>query len=514
MIVIKRALISVSNKRGVVEFARDLHRLGYEIVSTGGTAKTLREAQVPVTYISDVTGFPEILDGRVKTLHPKVHGGILAMRNDEHLAQLREQEISPIDLVAVNLYPFRETIAKTGVTLEEAIENIDIGGPAMVRAAAKNHRFVLVVVNPERYGDVIRALDKGAATEEFRLELAMEAFAHTAAYDGAITGFLSVLQEPTGPFPSHWQKTYELVQTLRYGENPHQRAAFYRDPGATGACAGNARQLHGKELSYNNILDLNSAFEAVKEFSATAVVIVKHNNPCGVACAASLVDAYIGAYEGDPVSAFGGIVACNTKVDAATAAEMNKIFIEAVIAPGYDEDALAVLKQKKDIRLLETGPLEQVSGDRSGLRKINGGLLVQDIDLGLVDPEKLKTVTKREPTREEMDDLLFAMAVCKHVKSNAIVVAKNKKVLGVGAGQMNRVTSARIALTHAGEAARGAVLASDAFFPFPDTLEEAVKAGVTAAIQPGGSLRDEESVAVADAGGMAMVFTGMRHFRH
>lgn len=510
----KRALISVSDKHGVVEFARALHGLGYEIVSTGGTAKTLREAQVPVTYISDVTGFPEILDGRVKTLHPRVHGGILAMRTDEHLAQLREQDITPIDLVAVNLYPFRETIARTGVTLEEAIENIDIGGPAMVRAAAKNHRYVLVVVNPQRYSDVIETLDKDAATEEFRLELAREAFAHTAAYDGAISGYLSGLKESTGEFSSLWQKQYELVQTLRYGENPHQQAAFYRDPEVTGACAGGARQLHGKELSYNNILDLNSAFEAVREFSANAVVIVKHNNPCGVACAPRLVDAYTGAYEGDPVSAYGGIVACNTRVDAATAEEMNKIFLEAVIAPGYDEDALSKLKQKKDLRIMQTGPLEAVSSDRFDLRKVNGGLLVQGMNLGLVDSEKLKTVTKRDPSSAEMDDLLFAMAVCKHVKSNAIVVAKNKKVLGVGAGQMNRVTSARIALTHAGDAARGAVLASDAFFPFPDTLEEAVKAGVTAAIQPGGSMRDEESVTIADANGMAMVFTGMRHFRH
>ncbi|HBX24294.1 MAG TPA: bifunctional phosphoribosylaminoimidazolecarboxamide formyltransferase/IMP cyclohydrolase PurH [Desulfotomaculum sp.] len=516
MLKMKRALISVSDKRDVVEFARELHRLGYEIVSTGGTAKTLREAQVPVTYITDVTGCPEILDGRVKTLHPRVHGGILAMRTDEHLAQLREQDITPIDLVAVNLYPFRETVAKAGVTLEEAIENIDIGGPAMVRAAAKNHRYVLVVVNPQRYSEVIETLDKDAVTEEFRLALAREAFAHTAAYDGAISGYLSGLKEPTatGEFAPLWQKQYELVQTLRYGENPHQQAAFYRDPGVTGACAGGARQLHGKELSYNNILDLNAAFEAVKEFNTTAVVIVKHNNPCGVACAPRLVDAYIGAYEGDPVSAYGGIVASNTKVDVATAEEMNKIFIEAIIAPGYDDDALARLKQKKDLRIMQTEPIEAVSTDRANLRKVNGGLLVQGLDLGVVDSEKLKTVTEREPSSAEMDDLLFAMAVCKHVKSNAIVVAKNKKVLGVGAGQMNRVTSARIALTHAGEAARGAVLASDAFFPFPDTLEEAVKAGVTAAIQPGGSMRDDESVTVADASGMAMVFTGMRHFRH
>lgn len=510
----KRALISVSDKSGVVDFARELDRLGFEIVSTGGTAKTLREAGVPVTYISDVTGFPEILDGRVKTLHPRVHGGILAMRSDQHLAQLREQDITPIDLVAVNLYPFRETVAKPGVTLEEAIENIDIGGPAMVRAAAKNHRYVLVVVNPQRYGDVLNALGRGEMSEEFRLELAREAFAHTAAYDGAISAYLSGLKEPAGGFEDLWQKQYELVQTLRYGENPHQQAAFYRDPSITGPCVGGAEQLHGKELSYNNILDLNSAFECVKEFNDTAVVIVKHNNPCGVACAPNLTDAYIGAYEGDPVSAFGGIVACNVAVDAATAEEMIKIFLEAVISPDYDEEALAILKQKKDLRILKTGPLDVTSSDRIDLRKVNGGLLVQNTDLGVVDNEILRPVTRRAPSKKEMDDLLFAMAVCKHVKSNAIVVAKNKKVLGVGAGQMNRVTSARIALGHAGEAARGSVLASDAFFPFPDTLEEAVKAGVTAVIQPGGSIKDQDSITVADNNDIAMVFTGMRHFRH
>ncbi|MCG8403144.1 MAG: bifunctional phosphoribosylaminoimidazolecarboxamide formyltransferase/IMP cyclohydrolase [Firmicutes bacterium] len=510
----KRALISVSDKSGVVDFARDLVGLGFEIVSTGGTAGTLREAGVPVTYISDVTGFPEILDGRVKTLHPNVHGGILATRSDRHMAQLREQGITPIDLVAVNLYPFRETTARPGVTLAEAIEHIDIGGPAMVRAAAKNHRSVLVVVNPRRYGDVIEAMAKGEANEEFRLELAREAFSHTAAYDGAISAYLSGLNETAGQFSHLWQKQYELVQNLRYGENPHQQAAFYRDRPAAGACVGSASRLHGKELSYNNILDLNAALEAVREFTGAAAVIVKHNNPCGAACASRLVDAYTGAYEGDTVSAFGGIVACNTTVDAATAGEMSKIFLEAIIAPDYDADALTLLKQKKDLRILKTGPLDAASGDRFDLRKVNGGLLVQTPDLGVVDAEKMKTVTRRAPSREEMDDLLFAMAVCKHVKSNAIVVAKNQKVLGVGAGQMNRVTSARIALGQAGAAARGAVLASDAFFPFPDTLEEAIKAGVTAVIQPGGSMRDNASIMVADDSHIAMVFTGMRHFRH
>ncbi|WP_027363291.1 bifunctional phosphoribosylaminoimidazolecarboxamide formyltransferase/IMP cyclohydrolase [Desulfotruncus alcoholivorax] len=511
---IKRALISVSNKNGLVDFARELVQCGFEIVSTGGTAKTLREAGVPVIYITEVTGFPEILDGRVKTLHPKVHGGILAMRNDAHLAQLEENNITPIDLVVVNLYPFRETVAKPGVTLEEAIENIDIGGPSMVRAAAKNYRHVLVVVSPERYSQVLEAIKSGDVNEEYRLELAKEAFAHTAAYDAAISGYLSGLSEDTQGFPAVWQQRYELAQTLRYGENPHQKAAFYRDPSVVGACAGNAVQLNGKELSYNNILDINAAFEAVKEFSEPSAVIVKHNNPCGAASADNALDAYKRAYEGDPVSAYGGIVAFNTTVDAATAEEMNKIFLEAVIAPGYDAEALAVLKQKEGLRVLQTAALTGQSSDSFDLRKVNGGLLVQNFDRGVVDAGKLKVVTRREPSRDEMDNLLFAMAVVKHVKSNAIVIVKNKKVLGVGAGQMNRVTSTRIALAQAGEEARGAVLASDAFFPFSDSLEEAAAAGISAVIQPGGSIRDQESIELADQNGMAMIFTGMRHFRH
>ncbi|WP_449240823.1 bifunctional phosphoribosylaminoimidazolecarboxamide formyltransferase/IMP cyclohydrolase [Desulfoscipio gibsoniae] len=511
---VQRALISVSDKSGLQEFARGLVQAGVEIVSTGGTAKALRGAGIPVTYITDVTGFPEILDGRVKTLHPSVHGGILAMRTEGHLKQLHEQNITPIDLVVVNLYPFRETVAKPGVTLEEAIENIDIGGPTMVRAAAKNYRYVLVVVSPQRYSAVLNAIQKGDINEQFRLALAKEAFAHTASYDTAISAYLTGLDQPTGTFPAVWEKKYELVQTLRYGENPHQQAAFYRDPSVTGACVANAVQLHGKELSYNNILDINAAFEAVKEYAAASAVIVKHNNPCGVSSAARLADAYVIAYEGDPVSAYGGIVAFNTPVDADTAREMNKIFLEAVIAPDYADDALAILKQKENLRILKAGPLTGPTTDRFDLRKVNGGLLVQDFDRGVADTEKTKVVTKRAPSQAEMDDLLFAMAVVKHVKSNAIVVVKDKKVLGVGAGQMNRVTSARIALGQAGDGARGAVLASDAFFPFSDTLEEAVAAGISAVIQPGGSVRDDASIAVADEHDIAMVFTGMRHFRH
>lgn len=511
---VKRALISVSNKAGVVEFARGLVEMGAEVVSTGGTAKTLREAGVPVTYISDVTGFPEILDGRVKTLHPNVHGGILALRNEDHLGQLAKHNITPIDLVAVNLYPFRETVARPGVTLAEAIENIDIGGPSMVRSSAKNYQNVLVIVNPKRYGEVLEALRSGEVSGDLKLSLAREAFAHTASYDAAITAYLEGLGAGAEMFPPTWNLSVKRVQTLRYGENPHQKAAFYRDPSITGPCVGNAVQLSGKELSYNNILDLNSAFEIVREFSEPAAVIIKHNNPCGCACSPELADAYKKAFEADPVSAFGGIVAFNRVVDAATAEEMAKIFLEAVIAPDYQPDALAILKGKAGLRVLRTGELTGQTNDRLEIRKVNGGLLVQETDREVLRLPELKVVTKRQPTEEEMEELIFAMTVVKHVKSNAIVVTKGRQLIGVGAGQMNRVGSARIAFEQAGAKARGAVLGSDAFFPFSDTLHEAAKAGITAIIQPGGSVRDEESIKAADEYGMAMVFTGMRHFKH
>jgi len=511
---VKRALISVSNKAGVVDFARGLADLGIEIVSTGGTAKTLREAGVPVTYISDVTGFPEILDGRVKTLHPNVHGGILALRNEDHLGQLNKHGITPIDLVVVNLYPFRETVAKPGVTLEEAIENIDIGGPTMVRSAAKNYQHVLIVVNPERYDEVLTALRQGETGTGLRMALALEAFSHTAAYDAAITAYLEGLGAKDELFPPTWNISVKRAQVLRYGENPHQLAAFYRDPAVSGPCAGNAVQLSGKELSYNNISDLDSAFELVREFNDPAAVIVKHNNPCGCACSSELRDAYLKAFEGDPVSAFGGIVALNRVVDAATAEEMAKIFLEVIIAPGYQDEALEILKRKSALRVLETGEITGQTSDRLVTRKVNGGLLVQEADREVLRMPDLKAVTKRRPTKEEMDELVFAMTVVKHVKSNAIVVTKGRQLLGVGAGQMNRVGSARIAFEQAGEKARGAVLGSDAFFPFRDTLDEAAKAGITAIIQPGGSIRDEESIEAADEHGIAMVFTGMRHFKH
>jgi phosphoribosylaminoimidazolecarboxamide formyltransferase/IMP cyclohydrolase len=509
-----RALISVSDKTGVVDFARGLVELGVEIVSTGGTARTLKEAGLPVTYISEVTGFPEILDGRVKTLHPAVHGGILALRTPEHLNQLEAHHITPIDIVAVNLYPFRETIARPGVTLEEAIENIDIGGPAMVRAAAKNHRYVLVVVNPARYPQVLKALAEGNISPELRLELAREAFAHTAAYDSAIAAYLQKQSQGDEPFPPAWHMSVELVQPLRYGENPHQKAAFYRDPTVTGPCVANAVQLSGKELSFNNILDLNAALELVREFIDPSVVIIKHNNPCGAASADELATAYRLAYEGDPVSAFGGIVACNRTVDEETARQMASIFLEAIIAPDFTPEALDILARKANLRLLKTGPLTGPSSDRLDIRKVNGGLLIQEADLELTRPDEVRVVTEKQPTAEQLAEMAFAIAVVKHVKSNAIVITKNRQLIGVGAGQMNRVGAARIALEQAGEKARGAVLASDAFFPFRDTVDEAAKAGIAAIVQPGGSVRDEESIAACNEHGIAMVFTGMRHFKH
>lgn len=538
----KRAIISVSDKSGVVEFARELVGLGFEVVSTGGTAKTLKEAGVPVTYISDVTGFPEILEGRVKTLHPSVHGGILARRVPEHLAQLAENRIQPIDVVVVNLYPFRATIAKPGVTLEEAIENIDIGGPTMVRAAAKNYESVAVVVNPKRYPEVLNELkERGEVGSDLRFRLAVEAFTHTAQYDSAISAYLQqILQRERGTalpsqitqvvyatggwddpskvfkdIPDKFLLAGDLVQELRYGENPHQRAAFYREPGAAGASVATARQLQGKDLSFNNIVDLEAAFSLVKEFDRPAAVIIKHTNPCGTAVGDNVAEAYIKAYNADPVSAFGGIVALNRPVDAATAGEMVKIFLEAVIAPGFDAESLEVFKAKENVRLLAAG--DMAAGNAAGgfdLKKVSGGFLVQDLDIGSVPPEEWKVVTDQKPSPEEMQELLFAWKVVKHVKSNAIVVTKGGVTLGVGAGQMNRVGSARIALEQAGEGARGAVLASDAFFPFADTVEEAAKAGITAIVQPGGSLRDEESIEACNRHGIAMVFTGRRHFKH
>ena len=511
---VKRALISVSDKTGVVDFAKALATMGVEIISTGGTMKALQEAGVPVVYISDVTGFPEMMDGRVKTLNPYIHGGILAVRdNPDHAAAMTEHGIRPIDLVVVNLYPFRQTIAKPGVTQEEAVENIDIGGPAMVRSAAKNFRYVTVVVNPNRYGDVINELGEyGEVTAETRLALVREAFTHTAEYDAAISRYFS-LQTGEGEFPSALILPWQKLQDLRYGENPHQTAAFYRDNDAQGGVA-HARQLAGKELSFNNIVDLEAAYALVADFNRPAAAVIKHTNPCGTATADDIATAYKLAYEADPLSAYGGIVALNRPVDAATAEQLKTIFLEAVIAPGFEPAALEILGAKKNVRLLEAALPQADAKKRYDIKTVSGGIVIQSTDAQDVPPSEWKTVTKRAPTAAELKELELAWKVVKHVKSNAIVVVKDGRTVGVGAGQMNRVGSADIALKQAGDAAKGAVLSSDAFFPFRDTVDAAAKAGVTAIIQPGGSVRDEESIIAADEYGIAMVFTGMRHFKH
>jgi phosphoribosylaminoimidazolecarboxamide formyltransferase / IMP cyclohydrolase len=515
--MIKRALISVSDKQGIVEFARELSALGVEIISTGGTSALLEKNAIPVRPVSQVTGFPEILDGRVKTLQPAIHGGILAIRDKpEHMEMLKAHGIGTIDLVVVNLYPFKETIQKKDVTLAEAIENIDIGGPTMIRSAAKNYRDVTVLVNPFMYGKVLEALrSSGGTTLELRYALAVEAFSHTGQYDAFISQYL-YRQLPEGSsFPPVLNLSFEKVQDLHYGENPHQKASFYRDPFAKEASVATATQLHGRDMSFNNVNDANAALELVKEFSEPAVVAIKHANPCGVGTGVSLVEAYEKAFASDPISIFGGIIAVNRTMDAETAREINKIFVEIVIAPGYMPDALEVLAMKKNIRILEVGPLRD--GEPASywdMKKVNGGLLVQDADTALVLPENWRVVSKRAPTEKEIQDLLFAWKVVKHTKSNAIIFVQNGGTVGVGAGQMNRVGSARIAAEQAGEKAAGAVMASDAFFPFPDSLEVAAAAGVTAVVHPGGSVKDDESIAAADAHGMAMVLTGMRHFRH
>ncbi|HEY4391893.1 MAG TPA: bifunctional phosphoribosylaminoimidazolecarboxamide formyltransferase/IMP cyclohydrolase [Paenibacillus sp.] len=513
---IKRALVSVSDKTGIVDFCRELSQLGVEIISTGGTKSLLSKEGVPVIGISDVTGFPEILDGRVKTLHPTVHSGLLAIRDSaEHQAQMKELGLDYIDLVVVNLYPFQETIAKPDVAYEEAIENIDIGGPTMLRSAAKNHAFVSVVVDANDYSQVLDEIrDGGDTTLETRKQLAAKVFRHTAAYDALISDYLS--NKLGDPLPERLTVTYEKIQDLRYGENPHQKAAFYRKPLAAVDSLTNAEQLHGKELSYNNINDANAALQIVKEFTEPAVVAVKHMNPCGVGIGESIYEAYRKAYDADPVSIFGGIVAANRIIDEDTANLLKDIFLEIVLAPGFTDEALALLTQKKNIRLLTISGLELAADRKSQyvVTSIDGGMIVQESDIHSLTEADLQVVTDRKPTEEELKQLLFGWKVVKHVKSNAIVLAKDDMTVGVGAGQMNRVGSARIAIEQAGEKAKGSALASDAFFPMGDTLEEAAKAGITAVIQPGGSIRDEESIKVANEYGIAMVFTGVRHFKH
>ncbi|BAB04352.1 bifunctional phosphoribosylaminoimidazolecarboxamide formyltransferase/IMP cyclohydrolase [Halalkalibacterium halodurans] len=509
----RRALVSVSNKEGIVPFAKALVEHEVEIVSTGGTKRALQEAGIPVTGISDVTGFPEILDGRVKTLHPNIHGGLLAMRErDEHLAQLNEHHIRPIDFVVVNLYPFQQTIAKPEATFADAIENIDIGGPSMLRAAAKNHQHVTVVVDPVDYETVLKELaDQGNVATETKRRLAAKVFRHTAAYDAMIAEYLTdAVGEES---PESLTVTFEKKQDLRYGENPHQKATFYQKPLGAKASIAHAKQLHGKELSYNNINDADAALSIVKEFKEPAAVAVKHMNPCGVGTGETIKEAFDKAYEADPVSIFGGIIALNREVDVETAKTLKEIFLEIIIAPSFSEEALDVLTSKKNLRLL-TLPLNEENQAEKRITSIHGGALVQEEDTYGFEEAEIKIPTKREPTEAEWEALKLAWRVVKHVKSNAIVLADGQMTVGVGAGQMNRVGAAKIAIEQAGEKAAGSVMGSDAFFPMGDTVELAAKAGITAIIQPGGSIRDEESIENADKHGIAMVFTGVRHFKH
>ncbi len=518
---ITRALISVSDKSGIVEFAKSLHTYhGIEILSTGGTAKLLADNDVPVIEVSDYTGFPEMMDGRVKTLHPKIHGGLLG-RRDTDKAVMQEHDIPPIDLVVVNLYPFEETIAKENCSLELAIENIDIGGPTMLRSAAKNHASVTVVVDTNDYSRVLNELkdNKGKVTDATRFDLAVKTFEHTSHYDGAIANYLGCIEADGNKttFPRTFNSQYYKIQEMRYGENPHQAAAFYVEQNPAEASIATTKQIQGKELSYNNIGDTDAALECVKQFNdGPSCVIVKHANPCGVATSHNILEAYELAYATDPESAFGGIIAFNQELDAETASTIiERQFVEVIIAPKISQDAIKAVAKKKNVRLLECGEWSEQHAHRLDFKRVNGGLLVQDADLELHN--ELKVVTKRQPTEQEMQDLLFTWRVARFVKSNAIVFGKDKMTIGVGAGQMSRINSARIAsikAEHASLEVKGSVMASDAFFPFRDGMDQAAADGITAVIQPGGSMRDDEVIAAANEHNIAMVFTGMRHFRH
>ncbi|HQK73424.1 MAG TPA: bifunctional phosphoribosylaminoimidazolecarboxamide formyltransferase/IMP cyclohydrolase [Clostridiales bacterium] len=516
--MMKRALISVSDKTGLIAFAQKLAEFGYEIISTGGTAKAIADAGIGCTNVSDITGFPECLDGRVKTLHPAVHAGILAMRDHpEHMEQLEKLQIDPIDIVCINLYPFKQTILKKDVTLEEAVENIDIGGPTMLRAAAKNWKDVAVVVDPRDYDTVLAELEAhGEVTKPTKFRLANTVFEYTAQYDSMINTYLRAQRGETS-MPDKFTMTFEKIQDMRYGENPHQNAAFYAEIGCAENTLPHAVQLHGKELSYNNINDTNGALDVIKEFSfdIPVAVAVKHANPCGVGTGETIFEAYQNAYEADKVSIYGGIVALNREVDASTAAEMANIFLEIIIAPAFSAEALEILKAKKNLRLLELPELAEAN--RPGtldMKKVAGGLLVQELDTKLLDEAELVCVTQRKPSDTEKADMMTAWKVVKHVKSNAIVLAKGQRTVGIGPGQTNRITALELAIKYAGENACGSVMASDAYFPFSDCVLAAQAAGITAIIQPGGSIRDEDSIKAADEAGIAMLFTGMRHFKH
>jgi phosphoribosylaminoimidazolecarboxamide formyltransferase/IMP cyclohydrolase len=521
MIRIQRALISVSDKSGLAELSQFLHEMGVQMLSTGGTARFLRDRRIPVTDVSEYTGFPEILDGRVKTLHPKVHGGLLGLRDKtSHQSQMREQNIQPIDMVVVNLYPFRETASREGATYPEVIEQIDIGGPSMIRSAAKNHFGVAVVTDPQDYGWVLEELKthKGFLSDVTRFRLAQKAFAATASYDSAIATYFSEriwtdkgAGKPTDGLPSSEVLSLEKIIDLRYGENPHQRAALYRKSSEPASGVTGAQILHGKELSYNNLLDSDAAWNLAQEFDKPAAAVIKHTNPCGVAQSDRLVDAYVLARDSDPVSAFGSVVAVNRPVDADTANEINKTFVEVVLAPAYANDALEILKQKKNIRLLSLSSIAPLALQH---RQISGGFLVQDKDVYSLGSKDIKFVTKRAPTPEELEAMLFGWKVVKHVKSNAIVFTNASRMLGIGAGQTSRVDAVKWGALKATLPLQGCAMASDAFFPFPDGLLAAASYGIRAVIQPGGSVRDAEVIAAADEQDIAMVFTGIRHFKH
>ncbi|MBP7792697.1 MAG: bifunctional phosphoribosylaminoimidazolecarboxamide formyltransferase/IMP cyclohydrolase [Candidatus Goldbacteria bacterium] len=517
MLKVKRALISVSDKKGIVDFARSISEMGVEIISTGGTKKALQEAGIKAIDISDVTGFPEMLDGRVKTLHPVIHGGLLALRDKkEHMETISRHNIKPIDMVVVNLYPFKEVIKKQDISLEEVIENIDIGGPSMIRSAAKNAQSVAVITDVNDYQKVLEEMKNEGIKDETLNYLRVKAYRTTADYDAYISDYLGnrILNET---LPERVIISADKKQELRYGENPHQKAAFYVFPDYPEAGPGSAEQLHGKELSFNNIFDMDAALNVVKSFDEPAAVIVKHANPCGVAISSDITDAYVKAYEADSVSAFGGICALNRKCTMGIAEKIDKMFMEVIIAPDYEEEALNVLKKKKNIRIIkmEVSKRAEVKSIRAmDIRKVTGGLLVQDMDTMDVTAENLTVKTKLRPTEKQLKDMLFAWKVVKLVKSNAIVVAKDGVTIGIGPGQTNRVGAVDIALKNAGEKAKDAVLASDAYFPFRDNVDVAAAAGIKAIIQPGGSIRDEESIKAADEHGIAMVFTGVRHFKH
>lgn len=522
MVKVKRALISVSDKSGMEDLVKTLNEFGVEILSTGGTAGKIKDLGIPVKDVSEYTGFPEMMNGRVKTLHPKIHAGLLALRDSgSHMEQAKAHNIEMIDMVVVNLYPFEKTVAKEGVTLQEAIENIDIGGPSMLRSAAKNHRSVAVVTSPAAYSHIIEEMkgNSGCLSEKTLKELAVEVFRRTSEYDSAIYRFLKSTdngEQKTEEFPQNLSLSFDKAQDLRYGENPHQRAAFYKDKNAQEAGVSSAQQLQGKELSFNNIIDLNAAIEIVKEFQRSAASVIKHTNPCGAAVADSLSQAYIDALDCDRVSAFGSIVGFNGKVDKELASVVMREadFVECIIAPSFDDEARSIFSKKKNLRLLEVADFRRTSNKEVDYKKVVGGLLVQGMDLKVVGKSELKVVTKKEPAKGEIDALLFGWKIVKHLKSNAIVLCQGTKTVGAGAGQMSRVDSVIIACRKAADRSKGSVLASDAFFPKADAIEQAHKAGIKAIIQPGGSIRDGEVIEACDKYGISMVFTGVRHFKH